>query len=99
MSGVGFGGLDFKIFAETFPVPRESVTEHAHNIRLQIAVELGSIVVLVWTLLLIFVVVRSRFRLKTFDGCALMLLLVIFVHNLLEYSFWYAYFCCPLYLH
>ena len=94
--GVGFGGLDFAMFAETLPVPRESVTEHAHNIFLQIAVELGSPVALVWTLLLISVVVRSRCRLKTFNGRALMfLLLVIFVHNLLEYSLWYSYFLLP----
>ena len=96
MWGVGFGQLDFAMFTETLPVPRESATEHAHNIFLQIAVEMGLPVALAWTALLIFVAVRSRSALRTFNGRALIfLLLVILVHNLLEYPLWYAYFLLP----
>ena len=94
--GVGFGQLDFAMFTETLPVPRESVTEHAHNIFLQIAVEMGLPVALAWTALLLFVAVRSRFALRTFNGRSLMFLLfVVLVHNLLEYPLWYAYFLLP----
>ena len=96
MWGVGFGQLDFAMFTETLPVPRESATEHAHNIFLQIAVEMGLPVAAAWTALLIFVAVRSRSALRTFNGRALMfLLLVVVVHNLLEYPLWYAYFLLP----
>jgi O-antigen ligase len=96
MWGVGFGELDFAMFTETLPVPRESATEHAHNIFLQIAVELGLPVAVAWTGLLVFVAVRSRSAIRTFNGRALIfLLLVVLVHNLLEYPLWYAYFLLP----
>ena len=94
--GVGFGQLDFAMFTETLPVPRESVTEHAHNIFLQIAVEMGLPVAAAWAVLLMFVAVRSRYALRTFNGRALIFLLfVILVHNFLEYPLWYAYFLLP----
>ena len=94
--GVGFGNLAYAMFTETLPVPMAAVTEHAHNIFLQLAVELGLPVAAAWTLALAALIVRSRRALKTFEGRAIaVFLLVILIHNLLEYPLWYAYFLLP----
>lgn len=94
--GVGFGNIAYAMFTETLPVARASVTEHAHNIFLQLAVELGLPVALAWTLALTALIVRSRRALKTFRGRAIaVFLLAILIHGLLEYPLWYAYFLLP----
>ena len=94
--GVGFGNLAYAMFTETLPVPMAAVTEHAHNIFLQLAVELGLPVAAAWTLALAALIVRSRRVLKTFEGRTIaVFLLVILIHNLLEYPLWYAYFLLP----
>jgi O-antigen ligase len=94
--GVGFGNIAYAMFTETLPVARASVTEHAHNIFLQLAVELGLPVAAAWTLALTVLVVRSRRSIKTFEGRAMgMFLLAILVHSMLEYPLWYAYFLLP----
>lgn len=94
--GVGYGNIAFAMFTETLPLPRAAVTEHAHNIFLQLAVELGLPAAAIWTLALAALVVRSVQALKTFEGRALaMFLLAILVHSLLEYPLWYAYFLLP----
>jgi hypothetical protein len=94
--GVGFGNIAYAMFTETLPVARASVTEHAHNIFLQIAVELGVPVAAAWTLALTALIVRSRRALRTFSGRAVaVFLLAILIHSLLEYPLWYAYFLLP----
>ena len=94
--GVGFGNIGFAMFTETLPVPQAPVTEHAHNIFLQIAVELGLPVAVVLTTVLIAVMVRSRQALKNFQGRSIaVFLLAMLTHSLLEYPLWYAYFLLP----
>lgn len=94
--GVGFGNIAYAMFTETLPVARASVTEHAHNIFLQLAVELGLPVAATWTLALTALIVRSRRTLETFHGRAIaVFLLAILIHSLLEYPLWYAYFLLP----
>ena len=94
--GVGFGNLAYAMFTETLPVPMAAVTEHAHNIVLQLAAELGLPVAAAWTLALAALMVRSRRALKTFEGRAVaVFLLAMLIHSLLEYPLWYAYFLLP----
>ena len=94
--GVGFGNLAYAMFTETLPVPMAPVTEHAHNIFLQLATELGLPVAAAWTLALAALFVRSRRALQTFGGRATaVFLLTVLTHSLLEYPLWYAYFLLP----
>ena len=94
--GVGFGNLAYAMFTETLPVRMAAVTEHAHNIFLQLAAELGLPVAIAWTLVLAALMVRSRRAIKTFEGrAAAAFLLAILIHSLLEYPLWYAYFLLP----
>ncbi len=94
--GVGFGNLAYAMFTETLPVPMAAVTEHAHNIFLQLAAELGLPVAAVWTLALGALIARSSRALKTFEGRAVAVFLIaILIHSLLEYPLWYAYFLLP----
>lgn len=94
--GVGFGNIGFAMFTETLPVPQAAVTEHAHNIFLQIAVEMGLPVAAVLTLALVALFFRSRGVLTTFQGRAIAIfLLAVLTHSLLEYPLWHAYFLLP----
>ena len=94
--GVGFGNIAYAMFTETLPVARASVTEHAHNIFLQLAVEFGMPVAVAWTLALTALIIRSRRTLKTFHGRAIaVFVLTMLIHSLLEYPLWYAYFLLP----
>lgn len=94
--GVGYGNIAFAMFTETLPLSRAAVTEHAHNIFLQLAVELGLPTAAAWTLALATLVLRSTQALKTLEGRALaVFLFAILIHSLLEYPLWYAYFLLP----
>jgi O-antigen ligase len=94
--GVGFGNIDFAMFTETLPVLRPPVTEHAHNIFMQMAVELGAPIALAWGLVLATLIIRSSRALRTFEGRALaVFLLAVLIHSLLEYPLWYSYFLLP----
>jgi O-antigen ligase len=94
--GVGFGNIAYAMFTETLPVPHPPVTEHAHNLFLQIAVELGTPLAAAWAFILAVLIVRSRHALKTFEGRGLgFFLLTVMIHSLLEYPLWYAYFLLP----
>ncbi|NMM07849.1 MAG: hypothetical protein HHJ18_16730 [Polaromonas sp.] len=94
--GVGFGNIAYAMFTETLPVPSASVTEHAHNIFLQMAVELGAPIAAAWAFVLAILIVRSRHALRSFEGRSLaVFLLAVMIHSLLEYPLWYAYFLLP----
>jgi O-antigen ligase len=94
--GVGFGNTDYAMFTETLPVPRVPVTEHVHNLFLQIAVELGTPIAAAWASILAVLIIRSRHALRTFEGRGLaFFLLAVMIHSLLEYPLWYAYFLLP----
>ena len=94
--GVGFGNIAYAMFTETLPVPSASVTEHAHNLFLQITVELGAPIAAAWAFILAVLIVRSRHALRTFEGRGLaFFLLAVMIHSLLEYPLWYAYFLLP----
>lgn len=101
-TGVGWGEFNFAWTLTPFPDRPTAFFDHTHNLPLQLAVELGlPLAALVMGLLLWGLVqVWRRARAATGDAstagrCALMMLLLIGLHSLLEYPLWYAYFLLP----
>ena len=96
-AGVGFGDFNFAWTLTPFPGRPIEFFDHAHNLPLQLAVELGlPLASLVMALLLW--ALRQGWRRSAGDTgarCALMMVLMIGLHSLLEYPLWYAYFLLP----
>ena len=108
--GVGFGEFNFAWTLTPFPGRPTAFFDHTHNLPLQLAVELGvplaTLVMglLVWAL---WRAARSAFGRQdastgaptdpanTAQRAALMMVLMIVLHSLLEYPLWYAYFLLP----
>jgi O-antigen ligase len=101
-AGVGFGNFNFAWTLTPFPGRPTAFFDHAHNLPIHLAVELGlPIAALVLGLLLWALVkaARQAWRAMGDDSstqrCALMMVLMIGLHSLLEYPLWYAYFLLP----
>jgi len=101
-TGVGWGEFNLAWTMTPFPTRPVSYFDHTHNILMQFAVELGLpttlliVGLLLWTLWRrLQAVLRSRGEDATLRSAALMLVLTIGVHSLLEYPLWYAYFLLP----
>jgi hypothetical protein len=104
-SGVGFGEFNFAWTLTPFPGRPTAFFDHTHNLPLQLAVELGLPLALLATGLLLWGLARAAWR--GFgaaagageDGiaqrAALVMVLMIGLHSLLEYPLWYAYFLLP----
>jgi len=99
--GVGWGEFNFAWSLTPFPTRPIAFFDHTHNIASQLAVELGLpwagavLALLLWALL-------KAWRGAARDGedaplrrAALMIVLAIALHSLLEYPLWYAYFLLP----
>ena len=103
-AGVGFGEFNFAWTLTPFPDRPIAFFDHTHNLVLQLAVELGiplALVVLTlfgWALLAAF---RQARRATAAAGAppiqraALVMVLMIALHSMLEYPLWYAYFLLP----
>ncbi len=101
-AGVGFGEFNFAWSLNAFPGRPTAFFDHTHNLPLHLAVELGlPLATLVIVLLL--VALWRAWRLAG-DGdeadlrarrAALVMVLMISLHSLLEYPLWYAYFLLP----
>jgi O-antigen ligase len=103
-AGVGFGEFNFAWTLTPFPDRPIAFFDHTHNLVLQLAVELGiplALVVLAlfgWALL---AALRQARRAATEGGAppihraALVMVLMIALHSMLEYPLWYAYFLLP----
>ena len=99
--GVGWGEFNFAWSLSPFPTRPIAFFDHTHNLPSQLAVELG----LPWAgavlLLLVWAVWKAgNGALRATDDAlvrrsALMLVLAIALHSLLEYPLWYAYFLLP----
>ncbi len=94
--GAGFGQFAWQHF-QIAPLMRNTnvigMYNNAHNLVIQIAVEMGlaGLLVLLGTLILWFWQLRSAQRTTChWWGCGL--LIVLAIHSLLEYPLWYAYF-------
>ncbi|MDP1912185.1 PglL family O-oligosaccharyltransferase [Brevundimonas sp.] len=101
-AGVGFG--DFNLAWTLTPFPHRAVAffDHTHNLPLQLAVELGlPLASLVMALLLwaLWRAARQAWATEGSEGTALrsalMMVLMIGLHSLLEYPLWYSYFLLP----
>jgi O-antigen ligase len=100
--GVGFGNFNFAWTLTPFPDRNPQFFDHAHNLPLHLAVELGVplallvIGLLLWGLWLAFV--RSR-SVPGPEGIArracFVMVLMMGWHSMLEYPLWYAYFLLP----
>ncbi len=101
-TGVGFG--EFNLAWTMTPLPDRPIAffDHTHNLPLQLAVELGLPLSLLVMGLLLWALGRAALRAWRSDDdgaraqrCAMMMVLMIGLHSLLEYPLWYAYFLLP----
>ena len=103
-AGVGFGEFNFAWSLTEFPNRPVAFFDHTHNLPLQFAVELG-LPLAAMVLALLGWALWSAARnclLPTHptlplspQRAALMMVLLVLVHSLLEYPLWYAYFLLP----
>ena len=105
-AGVGFGEFNFAWTLTPFPGRPVAFFDHTHNLPLQFAVELGlplaalALGLLVWAML---GALRGAVRagadadpaLAPLRRAAVVMVLMILLHSLLEYPLWYAYFLLP----
>jgi O-antigen ligase len=101
-AGVGFGEFNFAWSLTPFPGRPTAFFDHTHNLPLQLAVELG----LPLASLVIALLLAALWRAWRLAGegdiddlrarrTALVMVLMISLHSLLEYPLWYAYFLLP----
>ena len=100
--GVGWGEFNLAWTLTPFPGRPTAYFDHTHNLPLQLAVELGLPLATVVMALLLWALARAArvaWRAEgdasTAQRCALMMVLMIGLHSLLEYPLWYAYFLLP----
>lgn len=101
-TGVGWG--EFNAAWTLTPSPHRPVAffDHTHNLPLQLAVELGLPLALAVMALLAWAVWRGARHawqaprgVGTAQRCAMLMVLMIGLHSLLEYPLWYSYFLLP----
>ena len=101
-AGVGFGEFNFAWTLTPFPGRPTAFFDHTHNLPLQLAVELGLPLAALVMGLLLWGLARAALQAWRADGdastarrCAVMMVVMIGLHSLLEYPLWYAYFLLP----
>lgn len=105
-TGVGFGEFNFAWTLTPFPGRPVAFFDHAHNLPLQLAAEMGLplagavmllLLAALWRLLRAAAAapVAGDERRHLTLRCALPMVLMIGLHSLLEYPLWYAYFLLP----
>jgi O-antigen ligase len=100
--GVGFGEFNFAWTLTPFPGRSVHFFDHAHNLPLHLAVELGLPLATLVMALLGYALWRAWQAGQQADAgpagvarAAWVMVLMILVHSLLEYPLWYAYFLLP----
>jgi O-antigen ligase len=100
--GVGWGEFNFAWSLTPFPGRPVAFFDHTHNLPLQLLVEigipLGSLVLLslLWALGKAFVASSKAAPSESLTvRTALVMVLMMVVHSMLEYPLWYAYFLLP----
>jgi hypothetical protein len=100
--GVGFGEFNLAWTLTPFPGRPTAYFDHTHNLPLQLAVELGLPLALAITALLLWALVRGLRGAGRTPGpagaaqrTAMLMVLTIGLHSLLEYPLWYSYFLLP----
>ena len=101
-TGVGLGNFNFAWTLTPFPVRPPAFFDHAHNLPLHLAAELGLPLAALIVGLLLAGLWRIARAIPRADGergvsvrAALVFLLMVGLHSLLEYPLWYAYFLLP----
>jgi hypothetical protein len=101
-AGVGFGEFNLAWTLTPFPGRPVAFFDHTHNLPLQLAVELGLPLAAVVIAALMWALARGARNALSAPGdtgtgqrCAMMMVLMIGLHSLLEYPLWYAYFLLP----
>ncbi len=101
-AGVGWG--EFNIAWTLTPSPQRptALFDHTHNLPLQLIVELGLPLALLVMGLLLWGLVSGLRRAWAAEGpvstaqrCAMVMVLMIGLHSMLEYPLWYSYFLLP----
>jgi len=100
--GVGWGEFNLAWTLTPFPGRPVAFFDHAHNLPLQLAAEIGVPLALLVLALLATAFGRALWRSWRRDDdtacaqrAALMMVLMIGLHSLLEYPLWYSYFLLP----
>lgn len=100
--GVGWGEFNFAWTLTPLPHRPVAFFDHTHNLPLQLAVELGLPLALLVMGLLLWALWRAASRawrteggLGTAQRCAVLMVVMIGLHSLLEYPLWYSYFLLP----
>ena len=104
--GVGYGEFNFAWTLTPFPDRPVAFFDHTHDLPLQLAVELGLplaavvLLALAWALVWATRSAVAAGRVAAvgtvpFDRAALVMVIMVAVHSLLEYPLWYAYFLLP----
>ena len=101
-TGVGFGEFNFAWTLTPLPTRPTALFDHTHNLPLQLAVELGlPMASLVLGLLLfgLWVGARNAWQaqgeMAATQRGAMVMVVMIGLHSLLEYPLWYSYFLLP----
>lgn len=101
-AGVGWGEFNFAWSLTPFPGRPTAFFDHTHNLPLQLAVELGLPLAALVLALLLGALARMAWLARRAPGdaavsrrAALVFVLMIGLHSLLEYPLWYAYFLLP----
>ena len=101
LTGVGFGEFNLAWAMTPFPGRPTAFFDHAHNLPLHLAVELGLplasavLALLGWALWRGWRTAGAPGPGSTGTRAAWMMVLMIGLHSLLEYPLWYAYFLLP----
>ncbi len=101
-TGVGFGEFNYAWSLTPSPHRPTALFDHTHNLPLQLAVELGLPLALLVIGLLVWALWQGARRawlatgeLGTAQRSAMVMVLMISLHSLLEYPLWYSYFLLP----
>jgi O-antigen ligase len=101
-AGVGFGEFNLAWTLTPFPGRPVAFFDHTHNLLLQLAVELGLPLAGLVCALLLWALARGLRNAGAAPGdtgtaqrCAMLMVLMIGLHSLLEYPLWYTYFLLP----
>jgi O-antigen ligase len=101
-TGVGWGNFNFAWTLSPFGVRPEGPTSNAHDLVLQLAVEMGlpcALAIIALLLTGLWRGLRGTRRLAGAEGaaagCALLIVLQAGTHSLLEYPLWYTYLLYP----
>jgi len=104
-AGVGFGEFNFAWTLTPFPGRPVAFFDHTHNLPLHLVVELGLPLAALVLALLLWALHEAWRNAQAAGGdapdpappqrAALMMVLMIALHSLLEYPLWYSYFLLP----